>query len=80
MQTTKVSQQTLDAILDFIASSNGVGLTEIANKLDKTVGCVNEACRTLRRQGKISKGVQKKVRSTGELSDKLSPAYYYEGE
>jgi DNA-binding MarR family transcriptional regulator len=75
-QTTGVSNKTLEKILDYIYENPGVGITEISKGIGRSTSSVSVGLQTLIKKGVVSKGVQKLVLKSGDLSDKLTPGYY----
>ncbi len=77
-QTTKVSERNLGKVVDHLWENQGASIKEISEGVGRSISWATEAVRALIEKGLISKGVQKKIFKSGELSDKFISGYYVE--
>lgn len=79
INTTAVSEKTLEKVKDCIVSNNGVGITDISEETEKSLSCITSAVKILTNRGEISKGVKRNICiRTGEFTGGYGPAYYYD--
>lgn len=69
-------EKTLDRIEEAIASSNGLGISEIAEEIGTSIQTVVEDVKILLQRGRITKGVKKNIGKDGTFTGGLGPAYY----